>query len=234
MRKIDKSPLVPVTLLHAPVPTSPAAVRESIYKADDVRQQLENDQHYKCAYCECYLPLQYHDVEHYRPKSHYYWLGHEWKNLLYSCERCNRLYKKTRFPLAADSIQANAPADDITQEHPLLINPSEIDPALHIRFDKHEAKGVTPEGKMTIEVFHLNDRNECPELIDNRKQLYELYKIEIDKCRVFEQILQDPNSTQAIINVAQEGIRLCKESISNMTALNKPFSGMLISQFQVS
>lgn len=230
MRKIEKSPNVPATLVNAPVPTSAGDVRESIYKADDVRQQLEIDQHYKCAFCECYLPLQYHDVEHFRPKSHYYWLGHNWKNLLYSCERCNRSYKKTNFPLAAGSIQANSPTDDLTQEHPLLINPAEVDPALHIRFDKHEAKGITPEGKKTIEVFHLNDQNECPELIDNRKQLYELYKIEVDKIRTFEKVLQNPNTPQANIDVAQEGIRLCNKSINNLTALNKPFSGMLIAQ----
>ena len=230
MRKIEKSPNVPATLVNAPVPTSAGDVRESIYKADDVRQQLEIDQHYKCAFCECYLPLQYHDVEHFRPKSHYYWLGHNWKNLLYSCERCNRSYKKTNFPLAAGSIQAYSPTDDLTQEHPLLINPAEVDPALHIRFDKHEAKGITPEGKKTIEVFHLNDQNECPELIDNRKQLYELYKIEVDKIRTFEKVLQNPNTPQANIDVAQEGIRLCNKSINNLTALNKPFSGMLIAQ----
>jgi uncharacterized protein (TIGR02646 family) len=230
MRKIEKSSNIPATLVNAPVPTSAEEVRESIYKADDVRQQLEIDQHYKCAFCECYLPLQYHDVEHFRPKSHYYWLGHNWKNLLYSCERCNRSYKKTNFPLAAGSVQANSLSDDLTQEHPLLINPAEVDPALHIRFDQHEAKGITPEGKKTIEVFHLNDQNECPELIDNRKQLYELYKIEIDKIRTFEVVLLNPNSPQANIDVAQEGIRLCNKSIDNLTALNKPFSGMLIAQ----
>ena len=159
MRKINKSSNVPATLAKAPVPGSTAEVRESIYKADDVRQQLEIDQHYKCAFCECYLPLQYHDVEHFRPKSHYYWLGHEWKNLLYSCERCNRSYKKTNFPLAAGSVQANSPTDDITQEHPLIINPTEVDPAIHIKFDKYEAKGITPEGKKTIEVFHFTTSN---------------------------------------------------------------------------
>ena len=230
MRKINKSSNVPATLANAPVPGSTAEVRESIYKADDVRQQLEIDQHYKCAFCECYLPLQYHDVEHFRPTSHYYWLGHEWKNLLYSCERCNRSYKKTNFPLAAGSVQANSPTDDITQENPLIINPTEVDPAIHIKFDKYEAKGITPEGKKTIEVFHLNDQNECPELIDNRKQLYELYKIELDKIKINECILNKPNLPQVAIDLANEAIHLCNESIRNLKALNKPFSGMLIAQ----
>lgn len=230
MRKIDKSPNVPESLVGAPVPTSAAQVQESIYKASDVRLQLEQDQYYKCAFCECYLPLQYHDVEHFRPKSHYYWLGHDWKNLLYSCERCNRSYKKTIFPLAAGSVQANSPADDITLEHPLLINPTEVDSSLHIRFDGYIAKGITPEGEKTIEVFHLNDQDECPELIDNRKQLYELYKLERDKIKFNELLLQIPGLPQAAIDIANEIINLSNKSINELKALNKPFSGMLIAQ----
>lgn len=230
MRKIDKSPNVPKSLVGAPVPTSAAQVRESIYGASDVRLQLEQDQHYKCAFCECYLPLKYHDVEHFRPKSHYYWLGHDWKNLLFSCERCNRSYKKTIFPLAVGSVQANSPADDITLEHPLLINPAEVDPSLHIRFDEHIAKGITPEGEKTIEVFHLNDQDECPELIDNRKQLYALYKLERDKIKFNEQLLQIPDLPQAAIDIANQIINLSNKSINELKSLNKPFSGMLIAQ----
>lgn len=230
MRKIDKSPNIPATLVGANVPTSPAKVKKDIYKADDVRLQLETDQHYKCAYCECYLPLQYHDVEHFRPKSHYYWLGHDWKNLLYSCERCNRLYKKAKFPLAAGSVQASSPADDITLEHPLLINPTEVDPSLHIRFDKHIAKGITPQGKKTIEVLHLNDQEECPELIDNRKQHFALYKIEKDKIKLQELLLRTLDLPQAVIDIANEAINLSNKSINKLKALNKPFSGMLVAQ----
>ena len=230
MRKIDKSPNLPATLVNAPVPRNAADVRKDIYKADDVRLQLEIDQHYKCAFCECYLPLQYHDVEHFRPKSHYYWLGHDWKNLLYSCERCNRSYKKVNFPLAAGSIRANSPTDNITQEHPLLINPTEVDPTIHIRFNKYEAKGITLEGKKTIEMFHLNDQNECPELIDNRKQLYELYEIEINKTRAAEEFLQIPNLPNEARNLAKEMISLSKMSLSNLQSIDKPYSGMLIAQ----
>lgn len=226
MRKIEKSPNVPKSLVGAPVPTSVAQVRDSIYGASDVRLQLEQDQYYKCAFCECYLPLKYHDVEHFRPKSHYYWLGHDWKNLLYSCERCNRLYKKTIFPLASGSVRANSPVDDITLEHPLLINPTEVDPSLHIRFDEHIAKGITPEGKKTIEVFHLNDQDECPELIDNRKQLYALYKLERDKIKLNEQLLQTPDLPQAVIDIANQIINLSNKSINELKSMNKPFSGI--------
>lgn len=230
MRKIDKSPNVPATLVEAPVPTSAAEVRENIYKADDVRQQLEDDQHYKCAYCECYLPLQYHDVEHYRPKSHYYWLGHEWTNLLYSCERCNRSYKKDQFPLATGSVQATSPIDNLALEHPLIVNPVNDDPARHIKFERYVAKGITPEGKKTIEVFHLNDWHECRELIENRKQLYELYELERKNIKIAELILRKPDIPQDIRSLVSQMIALSNESIKELKSPQKPFSGMLVAQ----
>jgi uncharacterized protein (TIGR02646 family) len=230
MRKIEKSQNVPATLVNAPIPANANDVKDYIYKAPDVRKQLMQDQHHKCAYCECYLPLQYNDVEHFRPKSHYYWLGHEWKNLLYSCARCNRSYKKTKFPLAIGSLQANSPTDDITLGHPLLINPTEVDPSNHIKFNGHVAVGITLEGKTTIDVFHLNDWNQCPELIDNRRQLFELYKTELDKIKLFELFLQDPNLSQSNRALATNGILLCNQSIEELTSLDKQFSGMLVSQ----
>ncbi len=231
MRKIDKSRDIPSTLMNAPVPTDADSVQESIYKANDVRCQLVIDQHYKCAYCECSLSLKYHDVEHYRPKSLYYWLGHEWENLMYSCERCNRSYKKSQFPLAQGSVRARSPQDDLNLEHPLIVNPTTDEPSVHIKFNKYMAVGVTPEGEKTIEVFHLNDSTECPELIDNRKQLYDLYKLELDKIKELEQLLL-PNLTQQTIDKLNKAIELSNKSINNLGSPSRPFSGMLISQLQ--
>ena len=67
MRKITKSNIIPLTLRNTPAPADPDEVKESIYKADDVRDQLLEDQHYKCAYCESRITREYNDVEHYRP-----------------------------------------------------------------------------------------------------------------------------------------------------------------------
>lgn len=226
MRKIDKSPNIPATLLNAPVPTDADSVQENVYKADDVRHQLIEDQHYKCAYCECRLSHKYNDVEHYRPKSSYYWLGHTWNNLMYACPRCNRSYKKTQFPLAQGSVRAISPQDDITLEHPLIVNPTTDNPATHIKFNRHIAVGVTAEGKKTIEIFHLNDADECPELIFDRERLYERYKNERDKLKVLEHL----HLTQADIDDINKAIELTNKSINDMTSPNNPFSGMLISQ----
>ncbi|RZK35514.1 MAG: hypothetical protein EOO57_08960, partial [Hymenobacter sp.] len=46
--------------------------QRNIYAARDVKQQLQADQHQKCAYCETYfVPSSPGDVEHYRPKAAY-------------------------------------------------------------------------------------------------------------------------------------------------------------------
>ena len=231
MRKINKSSNVPATLANAPVPGSTAEVRESIYKADDVRCQLIADQHNKCCYCECSLTKSFNDVEHYRYKAHYYWLGHNWDNLLYSCNLCNRVYKNNRFPLAQGSVTANTPADDLSLEHPLIINPAHVDPATHIKFRRYEAVYITPEGKETIEMFDLNNKNGGrKELLENRKQLYEEY-IEIKKqLQLAQNLISQPDISQEVKNIANEWLISCNRYMAFKTSPSTPYSGMLIAQ----
>jgi len=231
MRKIDKSPNVPATLVGAPVPTSAAQVDKNIYRASDVCNQLLADQHNKCCYCECSLTKRFNDVEHYRYKNHYYWLGHNWDNLLYSCDLCNRVYKNDRFPLAQGSVEANTPSDDLSLEHPLIINPAKVDPATHIKFRRYEAVYITPEGKETIEMFDLNNKNGGrKELLENRKQLYEEY-IEIKKqLQMAQNLISLPNISQEVKNIANEWLISCNRCIAFKTSPSTPYSGMLIAQ----
>lgn len=54
-----------------------------------------------CAYCERPLPANDRgDVEHFRPKSHYWWLAFELTNYFLACRVCNSTYKRSQFPLA--------------------------------------------------------------------------------------------------------------------------------------
>ncbi|MBI1786101.1 MAG: hypothetical protein HYR60_00930, partial [Acidobacteria bacterium] len=39
------------------------------------------------------------DVEHFRPKSVYWWLAYCYDNHLYACQICNQVFKKDRFPV---------------------------------------------------------------------------------------------------------------------------------------
>ena len=61
----------------------------------------------KCAYCETSTEVVAHgDVEHFRPKSIYWWLAFVFDNYLFSCQICNQTYKGDRFPKAGALLAA--------------------------------------------------------------------------------------------------------------------------------
>ena len=60
------------------------------------KKQLIEEAHGKCAFCECEIPSHQHgDVEHYRPKSIYWWMAYTIDNYLLSCEICNQRKSNT-------------------------------------------------------------------------------------------------------------------------------------------
>jgi hypothetical protein len=69
-----------------------------VWKA--AKKQLKKEAAGKCAYCEAPTSAVAHgDVEHFRPKSKYWWLAYCYDNYLFSCQICNQLFKKDEFPL---------------------------------------------------------------------------------------------------------------------------------------
>lgn len=70
---------------------------------------LKTDTGGKCAYCEASTDVVAHgDVEHFRPKSIYWWLAFVFDNYLFSCQICNQSYKGDNFPLAGTAAPAPA------------------------------------------------------------------------------------------------------------------------------
>jgi uncharacterized protein (TIGR02646 family) len=64
------------------------------------KAQLRAETFGKCAYCEASTStVAYGDVEHFRPKSVYWWLAYCYDNYLFSCQICNQQHKKDNFPL---------------------------------------------------------------------------------------------------------------------------------------
>jgi len=133
---------------------------------------LKSQFHSKCAYCESkYLVTSDTWIEHYRPKSVYYWLAYEWSNLLPSCSICNRS-KSDNFPLIYDKnkiiqppimnhklIQNELRANNLNllNESPYILHPKIDDPEkfFDYRIDENkigiEIFGIDNEGKNDIE-----------------------------------------------------------------------------------
>lgn len=73
------------------------AFNQAYWKA--AKDQLLIESNFKCAYCEANTKVVAHgDVEHYRPKSIYWWLAYTYDNYLYVCQICNQIYKSDNFP----------------------------------------------------------------------------------------------------------------------------------------
>lgn len=165
--------------------------RESIYRSKEVRDAYIEAQNRKCAYCEHYIGDDHPgDVEHFRPKAGYkqdesnhslispgyFWLAYSWDNLLLSCWRCNN-HKANWFPLVDPKKRAKPTQRNLSQEQPLLIDPTSVKPELHIRFREHVATPVngSRHGSTTIEILDLNrtkrdGKNKNP--VDRRKESY--------------------------------------------------------------
>jgi hypothetical protein len=75
------------------------------------KNQLKKETHGKCAYCESPTANVAHgDVEHFRPKSVYWWLAYCYDNYLFSCQLCNQTFKKDSFPISPGAVKWADPA----------------------------------------------------------------------------------------------------------------------------
>jgi hypothetical protein len=73
----------------------------------DAKKYLFQESSNKCAFCEAKVPHVAHgDIEHYRPKSTYWWLAYAWDNYLSSCQLCNQSFKSTHFPIKNQAMLA--------------------------------------------------------------------------------------------------------------------------------
>lgn len=71
MRRLYKSKEIPPSLQNLLPPESEADIKPELYKGKDIKDTLCQDQHSKCAYCECRLNGDFGHIEHFRPKAGY-------------------------------------------------------------------------------------------------------------------------------------------------------------------
>src|SRR5262245_26496361 len=76
----------------------------------EAKTQLLVESNNKCAYCESPTRVvAFGDVEHFRPKSKYWWLAYSYENYLPACTSCNQEYKKDFFALQDKGKQLKGP-----------------------------------------------------------------------------------------------------------------------------
>lgn len=137
---------------------------------DIVKGDLAAMQHNKCCYCEKREEQpKYRDVEHYRPKSLYWWLAWTWENLLFACIDCNREQKRSQFPQEPSSTPLVAEQAPPAGEKPLVIDPSDpsVEPTMEITFmreriqgkERWVPRGTSARGRKTVEVCGLDRPN---------------------------------------------------------------------------
>lgn len=117
------------------------ATKKAVWRIDALKEALLATSHNKCAYCETPLGqgAAYIEVEHFRHKDSYENLVISWDNLLPSCRRCN----------------GKKGTHDVEKEP--IINPYEIDPRAHFKFECCRLAPTTDLGRETAGVLNLND-----------------------------------------------------------------------------
>ncbi len=161
-------------------------VSGNIYKKKDVQDKLNEIYYKKCAYCEKTLLDTDKHIEHYRPKSTYFWLAFNWDNLLLASAECNRK-KKANFKIEGKKVTFNdyksLNYEDIQnkiteidkKEKPLTINPEQekqdfFDKNLSFCFSGEcigQISSTEKRLKHTIEVCDINRK----ELVERRLEI---------------------------------------------------------------
>lgn len=209
-----------------------------LYKHPGVKQQLREDQHEKCAFCEskiAHILYGKGDVEHFRPKAGfrqdpgddltrpgYYWLAYDWNNLFISCGQCNRRYKGNLFPLQDPTTRARSHKDTIAREEPLFLHPSDDEPEEHIAFREAVAvaKNGSERGGITILYLYLNRTS----LYDVRDDYYRTtFKEAIGLIR----FLKSGGLTESETREAKRHLKRIMDQNRNEIDETRPFTSML-------
>ncbi len=198
------------------------------YKQPDIKDKLEQHYHNKCAFCESHI--EYWEVEHYRPKSIYYWLVYSWDNLLLACPTCNRK-KSNKFELNSQRARVIYSGElqnihCLTQnynqiEQPKLLHPEFDNPTPFFSYDlSGKITSNNERGVYTIDACDLNRKK----LVERRKELVidefeKFFKKELfEKLRCYQNLddedCAEKNKT-LILNEIKEFIKFYQTTLTS-------------------
>jgi hypothetical protein len=212
------------------------------------KKQLKKESFGKCAYCESPTDTVAHgDVEHFRPKSKYWWLAYCYDNYLYSCQICNQTHKSDHFPPTPNvralpepdpevvpagslAIDPTAPADQITAfldlltgEEAALINPYYEDPEPYFIWQADDTLG-----EVTI-LPNPDGPPKSDQVYEAAKEFYGLARKELrvmryQMYRLFWVLKQADKQRASLTPELADQIR---EQIGQMKAAKAPYAAMI-------
>lgn len=221
------------------------------YNQAGVKEQLLIIYGHCCAFCEKTVD-KYAPIEHFRPKHRitgvnnegYYWLSVEWSNFLLACGVCNGQDNKgNQFPIAGTRSVAPTTVDFtdklekdtffqqcyllstlLEDEKPLLLHPVLDDPDDCLLFKMNGTVTAKNEkGRISIEIYGLNDTEKRQDLIAARKKIVEKVRENVNHSvcnyRDDERLFQD------LLRI-REKLRLQAAGSQDSDAYNEPFSAV--------
>lgn len=180
----------------------------------DVRGPLYAMHGRVCAYCQCHLPHNDPgDVEHFRPKSQYWWLAYDFLNYLLSCAACNRNRKKEKFPLAKGAKPCPwGERDNLHAERFLLLDPVVDDVEAWVQVDHGVPHCPVEPGA------GLAPGSELYERVDTTIRFFKLN----ENVRLIQQRIDTINRALKAIHQAKAGDLLKAEEIREMASRYRP------------
>ena len=179
------------------------------YSYGTIKPKLEKLYHEKCCYCERQLSeiekkIEPFEVEHFRPKSIYYWLAYSWDNLFLVCKQCNQ-HKSKQFETERNRVEFKE--EDLQEIHqlaqkydeqeiPLAFNIEQENPEEFLQFDK---KGnIFSNNKRVAYMIKICDLNR-PKLTEARQKIYKDFNDEMKKLYEKKQLKEIKNLIENLI-----------------------------------
>lgn len=152
-----------------------AAPYDDSYNLPGVRQRLRIAQRGRCAYCGSGpVEAAHYDIEHFRPRTRYWWLTWTWENLWLACKVCqsksndfeldaNAVPPLRPGPLPAPSVVDATRAFALSSESSMLLDPAKDEPQHHLCFEEvpgtgggWDWMGQSLRGRHTVTRLKLN------------------------------------------------------------------------------
>ncbi len=208
------------------------------YKHPHIKDKLKELFNGKCAYCDSNIThITAGDIEHFHPKSAYWWLACDWNNLLFACEKCNRTGKNDAYPLLTltkTACKHDTPEtlEKEDKEERLLLNPCVEDPEKFFEYDE-KTGFINPKTKQNedLKSWKMADKSietyklQRWELVLEREKLLILLFAQLDYAKKeIEHYNRQSNPTSTIkghfeLRMIEQRM---KEEIKKLLEFNRP------------